>query len=292
MTKSKRTLPTQGNWLKTTVIIVILAILGLLALKFVYNRQQPPLPEEWKIPQAKNPDSSHASAVEQPSATPTDLSNHQTVEAVKTPLTPCMKTSEEISSFYKHLEEQEYIKAYEIQEPIGDYINKIVIKLLNNPPVIAAETNNLLTVLKNTAHFYRVLGPKDISLIKDILTYENDDLEVLMATFYRWSQQQNCKSSTTLQLPLKKMYEHAAFFLNTLGGQSYLFRRDSRLRILTRYYCTLIVDQANKENINKYNLDSANIVRSVLQEVTSTEVLEDQDLYIKTLNNLGHSTAQ
>jgi hypothetical protein len=36
------------------------------------------------------------------------------------------------------------------------------------------------------------------------------------------------------------MYEYASY-LNTLGGRSYLMRRDSKVRLLTTYYCILVL---------------------------------------------------
>ena len=80
---------------------------------------------------------------------------------VKQP-TPFERVSENLIDFFSNLKEQDYIAAYEIKEPLQDYSNKLIIKLLNNPPIISEETDDLFTVLKNTAHFYRVLGHKDI----------------------------------------------------------------------------------------------------------------------------------
>ncbi|NOX25853.1 MAG: hypothetical protein GXP59_07045, partial [Deltaproteobacteria bacterium] len=201
-------------------------------------------------------------------------------------LTPCQKTAAAIKAFYHHLAGQEYIKAYELHEPVGDHINKIIIKLLNNPPVVAATSNDFFSLLKNTAHFYRVLGPKDLSFIKDIINYENDDIEALMATFYQASQINNCRANINLQLPLGKLYEYASFFSSTLGGQSYLFRRDSKLRILTRYYCVLIVERAAEQKKNKYDIDIKSFAKSVIKDMQETNTLDNTEQYISTLRDI------
>ena len=44
-----------------------------------------------------------------------------------------------------------------------------------------------------------------------------------------------------IKLPLAGLYEYAGYFINTLGGQSYLFRRELYLRVLIRYYCLRLV---------------------------------------------------
>jgi len=202
---------------------------------------------------------------------------------------PCARTKEEITAFFSALENKPYVKAYELGEPLIDHIGTLVIKLLNNPPVVADETGDLLTVLKNTAHFYRILGPKDLSLIKDILANEYNDLEYIWARIYRWQEiAPECEStSLTLRFPLKKTYEYAAFFLNTLGGQSYLFRRDSHIRVLTRYYCLLFLAQADKAGLNRYGIDLADTLRSVADDIRNADSLEYQEDYLKTLAALS-----
>lgn len=294
MAKSKRELPGKSNKIKIALIVLILCVIGLLVLKTIYNHKKPSLPESWTVPQLKNPATEEQQQKAGQTAAPEAQQETKApaVESTKK-LTPCQKVAGEINDFYQHLEGQEYIKAYELHEPVGDHITKIVIKLLNNPPVVVSESENLFTVLKNTAHFYRVLGPKDLSFVKDILTYENDDLERIMAIFYKWSQLKNCQdTSVHLHLPLDKLYEHACFFLNTLGGQSYLFRRDSRLRILTKYYCVLIIDQAAKEKKNKYGIDLPQIIKSVIKDITETETLDNQEQYLTTLHRLESELQQ
>ena len=51
------------------------------------------------------------------------------------------------------------------------------------------------------------------------------------------------------------------FFLNTLGGRSYMLRRESKLRMLVSYYAILIVDRANDEKFNRYGIDVPAVYR-------------------------------
>lgn len=199
--------------------------------------------------------------------------------------TPCERVSENLLDFFTNLKEQNYIAAYEIKEPLQDYSNKLIIKLLNNPPIINEGTDDLFTVLKNTAHFYRVLGHKDISLIKDILLYEQANTEHLMSVFWEWSLIGSTCNSNKIQMnfPLPKLYEYAGFFLNTLGGQSYLFRRDSDMRVLIKYYCVLVLDQAVTSSINKYNIDVFSTLDSAIEDIENADGIENQEKYLANL---------
>lgn len=202
--------------------------------------------------------------------------------------TECEEVNAHISQFLKHLSEQDYIKAYEIKEDLSDYLNRIIIKLLNNPPEITSESEDLLSILKNAAHFYRVLGPKDVSLIKDILVYEGEGLENILAEFYRWSLlSDKCLNVPTRPaMPLKKLYEYSCFFLNTLGGQSYLFRRESRTRILIKYYSVLILDNADKNSLNKYGFSVLNTLQETMEDIHDAHFLIDKVIYEINLSQI------
>ncbi|MDD5758278.1 MAG: hypothetical protein PHI06_04265 [Desulfobulbaceae bacterium] len=201
----------------------------------------------------------------------------------------CQKVTDDLLLFFKQLDSQEYIKAYTQKEPVQKSLTDIVVKLLNNPPVNERETADLLTVLKNAAHFFRVLGIKDLSLLREIITNEHSSLEQQLATLYAWStMEKECanKSPIQIHLPLAKTYEYAAFFLNTLGGQAYLSRRDPTLRILTRYYSVLILNQANQQSLNKYSLDLAYHLKAVIRDISNSDFLTNQVSYLDTLKKI------
>lgn len=191
--------------------------------------------------------------------------------------------------FFNHLDNQEYIKAYTQTEPTQQHLSRIITKILDNPPVNEKETADLLTVLKNAAHFFRILGLKDLSLLREILTNENSSLEQQLGSFYAWSTMgKECHNNAPVQIqfPLAKTYEYAAFFLNTLGGQSYLSRRAPAIRILTRYYCVLILDQAVRQSSNRYNLDLAYHLKAVINDINNSGFLEQQSNYLDTLQKI------
>lgn len=201
----------------------------------------------------------------------------------------CKKIANELHLFFKKLDTQEYIKAYTQDKPIQNDLENILTKAIDTPPVNEKETADILTVLKNAAHFFRILGIKDLSMLKDILTNEQPTIEQQLASFYAWStMEKECQESSKIkiQLPLAKTYEYAAFFLNTLGGQSYLSRRDATLRVLIRYYCVLILNQATQQSLNKYNISLPYHLKAVIQDITNSDFLENQALYLDTLQRI------
>ncbi len=293
MPKNKRQLKTgKGRVIKILALVILALLLIFVLYKTAFKNQA--VPKNWFVHKIETPPPATVKPAVISSASPRTA--EEPPPPVQTPakkeLTPCEMTSADIDTFFKHLEKQEYIKAYELHEPIAVHLNKILIKLLNNPPIVAGETNSLFTVLKNTAHFYRILGPKDLSLLRDILKYENNDLEHLLNLFYSWSQLPHCEvNGLNLQLPLPKLYDHAAFFLNTLGGQSYLFRRDSRLRALIRYYSILIINRAIRKHENKYHITLPGRIKALIKDIAAMDDLDNEEQYLNHLRNILNSLA-
>lgn len=296
MKKTNRTIPTKRSF-STAIIILISVAIALFLLKnsifdnkkdirdesdtskTTINEPLPPHPTEPATPVAASSPSSPNTTTAPPPAPSLDIAPSSTDK-------PCQKIATDLKHFFDHLESQEYIKAYALNEPIQTYLNRIATKILNTPPVNVKETDDLLTVLKNASHFFRILGIKDLSLIRDILTNEHASLEQQFALLYAWSSQgKECRDHETIKFkfPLAKTYEYAAFFLNTLGGQSYLSRRDSTARVLTKYYCVLIVNQANRQSINTYDINLPYHLEALIKEISNSDFLENQSLYLDTL---------
>jgi len=160
-----------------------------------------------------------------------------------------------IHDFYQYLDQQEYILAYHLDAPSHIYFTRLIQKLLDTPPIVIRETDDLLTILKNSAHLFRVLGKDNILLLKEILTREKDKIEEVVANYSLLIEKPNSLvNEFSLKDPDNAMYEYACFFLNTMGGKLYLSRRDSLSRMLVNYYALLIVDQANIKEKNRHGL--------------------------------------
>lgn len=200
----------------------------------------------------------------------------------------CRQLTTAMPDFFRHLDEQDYIKAYELEGGARKTFAKIIEKLTANPPKVVRETDSLFMILKNTTHFFRVLGKKNMALLKEIMAQESDMIEPTMALFHEWSiMEGQCEENkVAISLPIETLYEYAGFFLNTLGGQSYLFRRESRIRTLVKYYCVLILDRANTLVINKYGIDIRYPINTTIQEMEPAWKLVHKDEYLDTLYNL------
>ncbi len=199
----------------------------------------------------------------------------------------CRILSEQVHGFFTHIDSEDYIKQFELQEPSQAYFIALTYKLLKNPPVVSRESDDLYTILKNMAHFFRVIGKDNIVLMKTILDRERDKIEDVMAELYQWTAWENCNNDMLQFSPsLEQMYEYAGFFLNTMGGRSYLFRRDSRSRLLVNYYSVLLIERANKEGLNQHGIDIALIIPQLVQEIDSSNQLIYKENYIDSLYNV------
>jgi hypothetical protein len=212
-------------------------------------------------------------------------------ETAPTPVQdPCRQTYARISGFFSQLDERGYVSLYELQDRSEPHFAELLVKLYASPPVVVRETDSLMTLLRNTTHMYRVLGRSNLFLIKDIMEEESTTIETTMADFYRWSMiAPECSAKVNaISLPLDNLYDYASYFLNTMGGQSYLFRRPPRIRTLTKYYSVLIVDQANEQGLNKYGIDIRPALDSLISEMEAIQNLKAQDEYLANLQNLKH----
>lgn len=199
----------------------------------------------------------------------------------------CRIIAEQIHGFFTHIDSEDYIKQFELQEPSQAYFIALADKLLKNPPVVSRESDDLYTILKNMAHFFRVIGKDNIILIKAILDRERDKIEDVAADFYQWTTRETCKDDLLHFSPsLEGMYEYAGFFLNTMGGRSYLFRRDSRSRLLVNYYSVMLIERANRQGINRHGIDIAQIIPQLVQEIDSSSQLIYKENYIDSLYEL------
>lgn len=273
---------TNKNTIALVAVLVGVLVAGAITY-FAWQKGQAPQaivePETTVTPQPVAPTPPPAPEPMQPQEPPSPM---------VTAKDPCQETADQLQAFFAHLDQQGYLARYGIKEKSEPHFVKLAAKLFAHPPVVVRETDDLFTILKNSAHFYRVMGKDNLLLVKDILTQKADGLETVMAQFYHWSElaPQCQERSLALQLPLSGLYEYAGFFLNTLGGQSYLFRRESRVRMLVKYYSVLIVDRANDKGLNRYGIDIRDPLRSTIEEMQVSQNLTGRDSYLDTLLDL------
>ena len=213
------------------------------------------------------------------------------VEETQTPpekLSDIAETEGQIAAFFTYLDKRPYIRSLNLAG--GSYLQyQIAIeKLSAKPPIIVGEMDSLYNMVRNVAHFYRVMGKKRVLLSRQILQNESEVIEAVMQTFYKWFTMDDGGKSTLKGRPsMTAMYEYAGYILNTLGGRSYLLRRSPKVRTLTTYYCVMILDRANDEELNSRGIDIRPYIRSSLLEIKNQIGLIHQKEYITSLSELS-----
>lgn len=213
-------------------------------------------------------------------------------QAVSAPALPSKEqlplAVEKIKAFYHYLDQQEYIRTRHLDTPSHIYFSGLIQKIVDNPPVVTRETDDLYTILKNSAHFFRILGKDNILLLREVLNQEKEKLEEVMANSYLLSEQPDILAKEfSLKIPESALYEYSCFFLNTMGGRLYLARRDSRTRMLVTYYSILIIHEANIQGVNKYGLALQPAIDMLIAEMESGgNQLLYKEAYLDTLYDL------
>lgn len=196
----------------------------------------------------------------------------------------------ELAQVCRELDTKSYIRAYNLEGGLHARLDAMIERLAYRPPVVSGETKDLYSLLSNAAHFYRVLGGEDIRLLKDILSHERDRVEPLMSLLFQYLIKGS--SEHKLNVNIGQLYEYAGFFLNTLGGQSYLYRRDSVTRTLTKYYSVLILDMADKETMNPYGIDIRPHLTLIQEDMKILGGLKNSSMYLARLKEIEASVIQ
>jgi len=194
----------------------------------------------------------------------------------------------ELNNFYTHLDSQQYMQNFALAEPSKNHFSKLIQKLIDNPPIVTRETDDLFTLLKNTAHFFRVIGKDNILILKGILDREKNSFETILQSFYQLTYKpEHLQKAYSISLDTDALYDYAGFFLNTMGGRLYLFRRDSNSRMAVSFYAILIIDRANNSGDSRHGIDIRPAVNSLIEEIENGgKNLQLRDSYLDTLYDL------
>ncbi len=201
---------------------------------------------------------------------------------------PSQDPLETIAAFYTHLDQQKYLAPYKLDVPSEQYFSNLLQKIIDNPPIVTGETDDLFNILQNTAHFFRIVGKKNINVLRIILDKENDSLENILAQLYQATNQSDqLKSRFGITLPPTAIYDYAGFFLTTMGGRLYLFRRNSTLRMAVSYYSIRVIDKANDHGENSHGIDIFPAIKQLISEIENSGAsLKMQEQYLDTLYTL------
>lgn len=194
----------------------------------------------------------------------------------------------ELNDFYRTLDSRPYMTEFKLGGPSKTHFSKLIQKLLDNPPVVTRETDDLFTLLKNTAHFFRILGKDNILVLKGILDRERVSFEDILKTFYTLTYSpEHLKNEYDIALDQRALHDYAAFFLHTMGGRLYLFRRDSNSRLAVSFYAILIIDRANDSGDSPHGIDIRPPVNALIEEIENGgKNLKMRDEYLDKLYSL------
>jgi hypothetical protein len=285
----------QSRSLLLPAVILILLTAGLLWFLFTRNSPeqtpQPPSASQ-KLPALSAPKAEPSIPGQDELKAETAGNDQEQSKPAPSPLSVSKENipvaSEQIKNFYIHLDQQKYIQARHVSAPSQIYFTALIQKLLNSPPVVIRETDDLLTILKNNSHFFKILGRDTILLLKEILNQEQDRIEDLLAGYYLlMAPPISSGQLISLNIPEDAMFKYASFFLNTMGGRLYLTRRDSGTRMLITYYAILTVHQANLEGKNQDGLQLQPALDLLTAEMeTGGKHLRYQEAYLDKLYDL------
>ena len=199
----------------------------------------------------------------------------------------CQELEESLRAFCQYLDAGETFRSQKTYRDSWALFNSILESLEQRLPVISAEPYRPSTVIENSFYFFRLLGKEKINIVREVIKYESDLAEPLMGIIYYWLMTgRSCDRLLAPSSTLKFMYNYAGFFLNTLGGHSYLYRQDSKIRLLTVYYSILVIHEANMRELNEVGFDLRFFLPHIFQEIQSRNDLLYAEDYLQTLTNL------
>lgn len=258
----------------------------------VGDQGQRPLPQDAPSTAPEETLDDQAATAEPPAGSPQDAGpvelNGIGSAADKNSAEHSQQLVDKMNTFYLHLDQQPYIEDLALQEPSRIYFSKLLQKLADNPPTVIRETDNLYTLLRNTAHFFRILGKKNIVISKKILATENNYFEQNANTLYRLTAYPEVlKKEFNLSIEPKVITDYAAFFLNTMGGRLYLFRRDSTTRMVVTFYAIKAIDRANKAGDSGHGIDLRPAIPALIEEMENGgRLLHFREHYLDALYDL------
>lgn len=199
----------------------------------------------------------------------------------------CNQITGQVVAFFQYLDSKAYLIWPDINMRAETLFEEVTKKLASHPPTNVGEMEDLYSLIRNVTHLYRVLGKDRVNLIKEILKSEAAVREPAMAVMFSWMTACGDAKPVGVDHPsLQTLYQYACYFLNTLGGRSYLLRRETKLRLLINYYAVLVVDMANTAKINAYGLDIRPHLDHLFYDINNQKGLMYRQRYLSQMRAL------
>ncbi|MCF8063458.1 MAG: hypothetical protein K9M82_13150 [Deltaproteobacteria bacterium] len=293
-----------GLWI---LVLVILAAAGLISY-FAFSRpaeepapgtapgpapltDEQPSPEVPRQPVPPGPETAAPSSPEEPPALegdgeglPGTAGGGEGLE-VENSVDECVRIERDVRDFFGYLDEQAYVRRLTRDADAWTVFVRALGKLAARPPLPAGEGLDPAVMTGNIYHLFRVLDDREIHLARDVIQHEGDTLELNLDILYQWlTLGERCPDPEGIRPSREVLYRYAGFFMNTIGGRSYLFRRATWLRLLISYYAVLILHDADRDGINSFGLDVLPMARKVRDEVARFGGYHFQETYLERLD--------
>ena len=199
----------------------------------------------------------------------------------------CLQIENQVVEFFRYLDKKSYIQNIEAGMNTYERFKGIIRTLSARPPIPSGEAAASRILTGNIFYFFRLLDRKNLNLIREIMRNESDTMEMNLEFFYKWlTLGERCPDPDGIRPPLDVMYKYAGFFLNTIGGRAYLYRRPMGARLLVSYYCLLIIHEADKRGKNSYGIDIFPEIAPLAKEISIFPDFHFQSEYIHQLTRL------
>lgn len=288
--KTKR----PGGRLWRGLVILVIALGAVLAGYFLAIERglkdlgPPATPEQEKQIAIEKKEPPFAPPEREPVATGPPVVSQEIVPAKpESPEAYCKRVESEVRDFFDYLSTRDYVRHIQLRSDPFEHFLAVVARLSSKLPIPAGESADSTVLNSNIYHLFRVLDRRDIRLIREIMANESDTLEINIEMLFRWlTLEKHCPDPEGLRPSQEALYHYAGFFLNTIGGRSYLFRRPFRLRLLGTYYSLLIIHESDKEGRNLYGIDPFPHIPTLIKEIALYSDFRFQETYQETLKEI------
>jgi hypothetical protein len=195
----------------------------------------------------------------------------------------CRQIERQVVAIFAYLDKKGYLAAHKVKGDMAGYVKGSLLRLTETRPIVIDEMGTIFRLLQNVTHFYRVLGKERIAVALDMIAGEKEIVEPAMAVLYAWLTACGQKADPFNRPEIEVLYTYAGFFLDTLGGRSYLMRRESKVRMLVNYYSLLLLDQANRRELNRFGIDIRPYIDFLFYDITNQKGIMYRERYLSVL---------